>query len=92
MEDYAKKTFEMYDGEEATVKLECKSGLMKYVIDHFGEGVKTGRIDEDRFLATVNVALSPTFYAWVFQFRGGIKIKSPKRAVDEIKEMAEAMI
>ena len=92
VEEYARKTFEMYDGEEATVKLECKASLMKYVIDRFGEGVKTGKIDDDRFLATVNVALSPTFYAWVFQFKGGIKIKSPKNAVDEIKTMAEAVM
>ena len=91
VEDYARKTFEMYDGEEATVKLECKAGLMKYVIDRFGENVKTGKIDNDRFLATVNVALSPTFYAWVFQFKGGIKIKTPKKAVDEIKAMADSV-
>ena len=92
VEDYARKTFEMYDGEEATVMLECKAGLMKYVIDRFGEGVKTGKIDDGRFLATVNVALSPTFYAWVFQFKGEIKIKSPKKAVDEMKDMAEAVL
>ncbi len=91
IEDYAKKTFEMYDGEEAKVKLECKAEFMKYVIDRFGENVKTGKIDDSRFLATVDVALSPTFYAWVFQFKGGIKIKSPKKAVREIAEMAEAI-
>lgn len=92
IEEYAKKTFEMYDGEDAKVTLECKTAFMKYVIDRFGENVRTGKIDDDRFLATVNVVLSPTFYAWVFQFNGGIKIKSPKKAVDEIQEMATAIM
>lgn len=92
VEDYARKTFEMYDGEEATVRLECKAELMKYVVDRFGENVMTGKIDDGRFLAVVDVALSPTFYAWVFQFAGGIKIKFPKRAVNEMKQMAEAAI
>lgn len=92
IEEYAKKTFEMYDGEETRVKLECKTEFMKYVIDRFGENVRTGKIDDSRFLATVDVALSPTFYAWVFQFKSGIKIKSPKKAVDEIQAMAEAIM
>ena len=92
LKDYAQKIFEMYDGDEAKVKLECKARLMKYVIDRFGDGVKTGKIDDDRFLATVDVALSPTFYVWVFQFKDGIKIKSPKKAVDEMQAMAEAII
>ena len=92
IEEYAKKTFEMYDGEDAKLTLECKTAFMKYVIDRFGENVRTGKIDDDRFLATVNVVLSPTFYAWVFQFKGGIRIKSPKKAVDEIEQMAKAIL
>ena len=92
VENYAQKTFEMYDGEDTKVKLECRTEFMKYVIDRFGERVRTGKIDDDRFLATVEVALSPTFYAWVFQFKGGIKIKSPKKAVDEIQAMARGIL
>ena len=92
VDEYARRTFEMYDGEEATVRLECRADLMKYVIDRFGEEVKTTRLSDERFVATVDVALSPTFYAWVFQFRGGIKIVSPKNAVGEIKEMAEEVL
>ena len=92
IEEYAKKTFEMYDGEETKVTLVCKTEFMKYVIDRFSENVRTGRIDDDRFRAIVDVALSPTFYAWVFQFGGGIKIQSPKKAVDEIQAMAEAIM
>ena len=84
----------MYDGEEEKVRLLCNAEFMKYIVDRFGEGVNTARSkdNEGAFIATVDVALSPTFYAWVFQFGGEVKILSPKKAVNEIKEMAEAII
>lgn len=34
--------------------------------------------DKDRFIATIKVNLSGTFYGWVFKFMGKIKILSPK--------------
>ena len=94
VEDYAKKTFEMYDGEEEPVRLLCDADLMKYVVDRFGEGVKTARSEDnpDSFIATVQIALSPTFYAWVFQFGGEIKVLSPKKVVEELGEMARRML
>ena len=65
---------------------------MKYVIDRFGEDVETKLKGEDRFTATVEVALSPNFYAWVFRFEGGMKIVSPKKAVNKMKKMAEEIL
>ena len=38
--------------------------------------------DDEHFIATVYVALSPTFYGWVFEFGGKIRILSPQNAVD----------
>ena len=40
----------------------------------------------------IGVSLSPTFYAWVFQFGGKIRILSPKKAVNEIVEMANELV
>ena len=92
IEDYSSKIFEMFAGEVARVMLECDTSVMKYIIDRFGENVDTQRLSDERFVATVEVALSPIFYAWVFQFGGLIKIKSPQAAVDAIREMAEAVL
>jgi len=92
IEDYSTQIFEMFEGERTRVRLECKNELMKYVIDRFGQDVETKFKDEDHFVATVKVSLSPNFYAWVFRFAGGMKILSPKRAVEKIKEMAVAVI
>lgn len=92
LEDYSRRIFEMYSGLEQEVKLECKDELMKYIVDRFGEDVETRKLDETSFLATVNVSLSPTFYAWVFRFAGDMKIVSPKEAVGEIVRMARRIV
>lgn len=68
--DYAKKKFEMYDGETKTVELKCTNELMKVIIDRFGEDVNTATLGSNCFKAIVDVSVSPTFYGWVFQFTG----------------------
>ena len=92
LEDYSKKVFEMYDGEEVDVVLECKNEFMKYIIDRFGEDVDAEPVSRTTFEARVKVALSPTFYAWVFTFAGGIRIVSPDKAVEEIVKMAKKIV
>lgn len=89
---YSNKVFQMFSGEETTVELECDTSLMKYVIDRFGLDVETEELSEDKFLAKVPVDLSPTFYGWVFQFGGGIRIIGPEEAVEEYKEMVDKAI
>ena len=90
--DYSKQIFEMYDGDTVKVKLECKNELMKYVIDRFGEDVNTKAKDDENFIANIEVALSPNFYAWVFRFGGDMRILSPKKAVNTIVDMAKELV
>lgn len=75
--EYCRRVFSMYDGTLSTVELKCSNELMKSVIDRFGEGVRTRRLDCGHFIATAEVSVSPTFYAWVFTFDGKIEILSP---------------
>lgn len=60
--------------------------------------VEINRIKQVRFCyckkygkISIEVSLSPTFYAWVFQFGGAIKILTPEKAVNEITEMAKRL-
>lgn len=92
LENYSKEIFEMYGGEEVNVVLECKNEFMKYIIDRFGEDVDAEPISRTTFEARVRVALSPTFYAWVFTFGGGIRIVSPENAVEDIITMAKKLV
>ena len=90
--DYSHKVFEMFDGNEVIVTLQCKSHLMKYVMDRFGDKFDFEPGEDDTFTCEVEVCLSPTFYGWVFGFCGEIRILSPKEAVQSIVQMSESMI
>lgn len=76
--EYAKRVYQMYDGENVTVELRCENALMQTIIDRFGEDVTTVAYDMTSFKATVEVSVSPTFYGWVFGFCGRIQILSPQ--------------
>lgn len=58
--DYASTIFDMYDGKEQTVVLECKNELMRVLVDFFGEDFEVDPAGEDTFCATVNVSTSKT--------------------------------
>ena len=90
--DYSHKVFEMFDGEEVRVKLECRNDLMKYVIDRFGMKFETEPATSETTYCYVDVCLSPTFYGWVFGFKGEIKIIEPKDAVEEIVSISKKLI
>ena len=49
---------------------------------------KTQVRDEEHFSTKVTVCASPTFYSWVFQWGGKIKIIAPKDVVMGYQEMA----
>lgn len=90
--DYSHKVFEMFNGEDVAVKLQCKDHLMKYVIDRFGDRFPFEPGDDGTFTCEVNVRLSPTFYGWVFGFKGDIRILEPSEAVSKMREMAEVYL
>ena len=81
--EFAEKAFNLYDAERTRVELLCNKAAMNSVLDHFGEDAKTKRVDDSTFLLTAEVSLSPTFYAWIFQFFGRIKLVSPAHAVEK---------
>lgn len=86
IEDYCEHVFMMYDGTPCTVELLCENSLMKTMIDQFGEDVKTSIVDDQHFLAEVEVSTSPTFYSWVFTYGGKVKIQAPADIKDEYRE------
>ena len=92
LDDYSRRIFEMFDGEPTEVTLEVRDNLAKYIVDRFGTGLETAPAGDGYFRVAVEVSLSPTFYAWVFQFGGAIKILTPEKAVSEITEMARGLM
>ena len=76
--DYTDKVFWMYDGPREEVSLHCKKEILDQVIDRFGESVNIQLNDDDTFDVKVPVSVTGTFFAWVFQFVGKMKIMTPK--------------
>ncbi len=76
--DYTDKVFRMYGGPEEKVTLLCKLEILDQVIDQFGEQVELKDVRREHFTVTVPVSLSTTFYAWVFQYVGKMRILAPE--------------
>ena len=93
LDDYSKPIFDMFEGyDRVPVKLEVRNDLAKYIVDRFGTRLETRQVSDDRFIVVVEVSLSPTFYGWVFQFGGGIRILEPEGAVGKMMEMVELFV
>ncbi|MDD6763016.1 MAG: WYL domain-containing protein [Clostridiales bacterium] len=90
---YARRFFGMYDGELTTVTLSCAKEIANAVIDRFGTETRFRPEDGGkRFEVDVNVAVSPVFYSWVFQFGGDVRIMAPQWAADGLRSMAKEFI
>lgn len=83
MADYTEQVFKMYAGEATEVVLQFASNLIGVVYDKFGESTKMIRVNENTCIATVKIQVSPTFWGWLFQFAGQMKILSPDKLAQE---------
>ena len=82
--EYCKQTFSMFTGELLTVELEVDNGMIDEILDRFGKDVNVTYRQKDYFRIKVAVRISPTFFAWIVQFQGRIKIKSPQPVKDKL--------
>lgn len=73
---YKASIFRMYGGETEKVTLEFDPSVIESVYDTFGAGTKIRPCGE-WFSAKVDVQISPTFWGWVFQFAGRMRIADP---------------
>ena len=83
--DFAEKAFQLFDSEHAQVELLCENTMMNTVLDHFGDKVKPHEVDKDHFSFVAEVSVSPTFFAWIFQFGGKIRILKPDVVIKEFE-------
>lgn len=89
---YVRHVFGMYGTEVQTVELLCENHIMRSVVDRFGEKIPIETVDSEHFIAIVEVAPSPPFFAWVFTFAGSIRIIAPPETVEKFREMAKNAI
>lgn len=84
--EYTEQAFKMFSGKLAQIALQFDRSVADPVIDKFGENVDTDIVDENTCVAYVKVQISPTFFGWVAQFGGAVKIKSPQSVIDQYRE------
>ncbi len=85
--DHARKLFQMFAGDQASVKLRFHRDLINAVVDRFGRDVMLIPDGEEHFNFTVDVAVSPMFLSWVIGFGSKAKILHPQSVVDACKQM-----
>lgn len=82
----------MFAGYESQVELFCHKESMFGIIDKFGAKVKTEKVDEEHFRATVTTDVSPTFFGWIMGYGGKIKITGPANVVDDYQRNALSVL
>ena len=80
----------MFGGDLETVTLQFGNNLIGVVYDKFGENTKMVRVDEDTCSARVTVQISPTFWGWLFQFAGEMRITEPEYLIERYMELLDS--
>lgn len=91
---YSKRTFNMFSGENKSIELICDNTIIDDIFDRFGDEVIIEDYDDNNFLISVEVAMSPGLVSWIMQYGKFIKVQKPEELklcllnkIDEISEM-----
>lgn len=86
---YTKSVFSMFGGEESTVKLSVDNSLIGVIADRFGKDVFVSKESDSTFNVTLNVALSPQFFGWLFALGTKVKLIAPDEAAEKFNEFVK---
>ncbi len=89
---YTEQVFKMYGGQPVDITIQFDRRLIGAVYDKFGEDTKMICLNSDCCVATVKVQISPTFWGWIFQFGGLMRITSPEGMIEKYNRMAGALV
>lgn len=84
-----KSAFRMYDGEVERVTMIFRKNIMSAIMDKFGNDVGVAPVDEEHYQVSVDVAISPQFYGWVFGLGNYITITRPEKVRKEMARKLE---
>ena len=85
-EEYRKQVFSMFGGESQDVTLLFTANILSDMFDRFGDDIRIKKADEETYSVDVTVQISKTFFAWIVGTQGKVKIKSPRKVIDEFNE------
>lgn len=82
---YSKFTFGMYGGQLTKVHIQFSNDKCGVFIDRFGKEISIRKIDDEYCQITVDIAVSPQFFAWIFSLGKDVKVIGPDEVVTQIK-------
>lgn len=88
LDKYLASIFNMFAGEEKMLELEFHQDLLNVVLDRFGLEANIRTQDDQHFILTQEVLVSPTFLSWLFQFESKVRIVGP----EDVKVMYKTML
>lgn len=89
MATYSKTTFGMYSGQLTKVHIQFKNEMCGVFIDRFGKEISFRKIDDEYSQVSVDVAVSPQFFGWIFSLGKDVKVTGPDEVVAKMRETAE---
>ena len=90
--EYSKRVFGMFGGELIRATLVFDNILLDNVMDKFGTDVTLHKVDDNHFSVSREVSMSPTFYAWMFQFGEKAKIEAPDTLIEAYKKYLKEVL
>ena len=80
---YARKTFGMFGGPDRKITLEGDNRLVGVIIDRFGTDFECVPVTDHSFQATVRTCVGNTFFGWLFQYVGEMKLIGPEDVISQ---------
>ena len=89
---YGKQVFQMYHGEQTTVRLRFENSLSGVVIDRFGRDAFLVPDGQEHFTLTVQISISPVFLGWLLSFGDRVQILSPQSVIEEYAALCRRVL
>lgn len=83
------KVFDMFSGTAYNVRMRFRNELADAVIDQFGKDVMMIPCDDQHFIVTAPVEISPPLFAWIATFGRRVKILSPEPVVERMRDFLQ---
>lgn len=92
LNEYTKKRFGMFSGEDVRVTLKVHNSLSGVIFDRFGKNIPVFSSDDDEcFVINQSVTTSPVFYGWICQFGDKMEILEPEAVRNDFKKYVSSI-
>lgn len=88
---YTKSLVGMYGGEKTKVTVEADNDMAGVFIDRFGTDIYMRPLDDDHFVAHLDVVPSRQFLGWIFALGDSVTLTAPESVVNQMREDAHAL-